>query len=153
MSYNASMKNRYKLFNIIFFIAWIILFLFEIIKICIYSSHRELYSDDYLLLSVSFEYLILFSLWFVFASMFEHKGKFRKTSIIFFSICSICSLGYINRKFQYFKLLFFPKGDYIPVFMDQFTTLFEVCWVGVFAIIFTTYFIILLCKKHFKKSS
>lgn len=147
------MKNRYKTIDIIFCIAWLFLVVFEVVKVCIWGSHRPLAASDIVILTGGGEQVLIFVLWLIFALKYETNGRFRKTTIIFFIICSAISIGYIYSKIHSFKLLFFPSEYYNPVFIDQFTTLFELCWVSLFAITFTTYFVILLCKKHFKELS
>lgn len=153
MSYNARMKNRYCMFNILFFVALTIRIIFEVIKICIWGSGRPLERLDYFEIVGAGEQLLFFVLWFAFANKYEKNGSFRKTTIVFFTFCSVVSLGNIYTKTQAFSRLFFPTEYYTPVPFDQFSTLFELCYVSIFALVFIAYFIILICKKHFKKSS
>lgn len=147
------MKNRYSKFNVLFFVVWAVRVIFEITKVCIWGFGRPLERLDYLEIAGGGEQLLLFAIWLIFALKYEKNGSFRKTTITFFVLCSITSLGYIYAKAQVFSRLFFPTEYYTPVPFDQFAVLFELCYISIFALAFTSYFIALIFKKHFKKSS
>lgn len=147
------MKNRYNIFNICFFIFWNILILFEIVKMCIWLSHRPFQQTDLSILIALLERVCVFSLWFVFVIKFEKQQKFRIPTIALFLVCSIILIGFIYAKAMGFSHLFFTTENYTPPFIDKFTSLFELCYMIIFAISFISYFITLLCKKHFKKLS
>ena len=146
------MKNRYKIFNLIFFITWIFIFLFVIIKMCVWASKRPFIRADYITLSMNCEQLIVFICWFVFSQIYEKNGRFRKTSLVFYIFWSICCLGIIRLKAIDFSRQFFATATYTPPFIDKFTSLFELCYVCLFSLLFISYFIFLLCKKHFLKN-
>ncbi len=149
------MKNAkfYKWFNISLFVFWLFLFVFEIVKVCIWGSHRQLVSSDYQLIAGGGEQVLLFGIWLIFSLLYETKGKFRKTTFTFYIIWSLLFCQLIYQKAEIFSRLFFATEYYTPVFIDKFTSLFELCYVCIFTVVFIGYFVFLLCKKHFKKLS
>lgn len=145
--------NRYQIFNIIILVLAIILSIVELVKIYIWSTHRHLEIGDFSLISGCFTWLILFVTWFIFATRFEHSGKFRKTSFSLL-VCSVfCAVIRIYQKAIAFKSLFFESEIYSPPFIDRFTSLFELILILVLAVLLVVYFVCCLIKKHFKRLS
>lgn len=144
--------NKYQLLNIIIFVAYTILFIFETCKVCYWGSHRELCQVDYVYIATSIEFFVCFLLLFIFSWYYEKENRFRKTSLIFFCICSIITPFRVAQKVSDFKQLFIATDYYTPVFVDKFTTLFELCYISIFVLLIFSYFIYLLKNKHFNKS-
>lgn len=145
--------NIVKKLNILIYILFSILCVFEISKIIYYSSHRPLASADIRYLLGTIEMLVLFTVFFVFAMQYAKSGKFRKTTFILLVICLVLSVLKINQVVNNFTQLFFSTEFYEPAFVDKFTSLFELCYLIAFDIIFIAFFIYLIKIKHFKKLS
>jgi len=146
------MKNRFKVFNIILFCAWVLLYVFELIKLCIWVSHRPLETTDISNIIVGgLERVLLFLVWFVFSIKYETNQKFKKTTIVFFSLCSLLCVGFIYSKAVTFSQLFLGNEYYTPPFIDKFTSLFELLYITIYSLCFISYFVVLICKKHFIK--
>ncbi len=144
--------NKIQIFNLVIFVAYFILFAFEIVKVCYYSSHRELWSADYDEIINSIIFLTFFVLCFIFSTLFLYKNKFRKTAFAFYCACSVLSVAKIIKNSITFSRLFFATESYTPLFIDKFTSLFELCFICLFAILFISYFVYLFKKDKFKKS-
>ncbi len=143
---------NFKILNIILFCLYTILFVFEITKVCIWVSHRPINNNDISEIGGAIECFLVFILWFIFSMLYECKGKFRKTSFAFFIVFSIFCFCIIYSKATRLPYLYFGNENYTPPFIDKFTSMFELCFICVFTLLFVSYFIFLLCKKHFKKS-
>lgn len=144
--------NKFQIINIVVFAIYCLLFICEIGKVCVWASHRELCEVDYVCLANSFEIFVIYMLLFIFSFIFEKNGKFRVTSIVFYSICSLIAPFRIAQKISDFKQLFFATEYYTPVFIDKFTTLFELCVISIFTLLLVSYFMYLIHKRHFKKA-
>ena len=145
--------NQIKIFNIVLFVAYILFSAFQLGKFGYYASHRELIQSDIAAIVGIVESLTIFIVWFIFAMIFNSKKKFRIVSLVMFAVCSVLVLAQIYSKIKSFGQLFFPTDDYTPPFIDKFTSLFELCFIIVFALSFIAYFVVLIKRKHFQKSS
>lgn len=145
--------NIVKKLNILIYILFSILCIFEIAKIIYYASHRPLVSADIRYLLGTIEMLVLFTVFFIFAMLYAKSGKFRKTTLILLVVCLLLSVLKINQVVNNFTQLFFATEFYKPVFVDKFTSLFELCYLLAFDLIFIAFFIYLIKVKHFKKLS
>lgn len=143
--------NVYQIFNIICLCMAIVLSSFEIIKIIIYSTHRPLTNLDYGNINGSLVLLAMFIAFFVFWFLYNRKTKFRKTTFTMLVICMAFVVVKVYSKVKSFSALYFPTDVYIPPFIDRFTSLFELCFVSLFAIYLIFVFVFTLKKKHFNK--
>jgi len=142
------MKNNkfYKISTSILFGLWILIFAFQLVKVGVWSSHRDLINQDYTYIAGIIEQMVLVIIWFTFAILYELKGKFRKTSFAFYLVGIFLAVGVI-----YSKVDLFNQFINTNLALDKFTTTFEMIYTITFAILFVTYFTYLLVKKHFKK--
>lgn len=142
------MKNNkfYKISTSILFGLWILIFAFQLVKVGVWSSHRDLINQDYRYIAGVIEQMILVIIWFTFTMLYELKGKFRKTSFAFYLVGIFLAVGVI-----YSKVDLFNQFVNTNLALDKFTTTFEMIYTITFAILFVTYFTYLLVKKHFKK--
>lgn len=147
-----SKLKKYQVLNVLFFVLYTFLFLFEITKVCIYASHRQLWAEDYRLIYNAIMYFALFLALFVLSLIYHKTSKCRIAVFIFHIIAVIICVGRIYRNAITFSQLFFPTIDYVPPFIDKFTSLFELIYILVFSIMFISYFVYLLRSKYFKKS-
>lgn len=144
--------NKYQIFNIVMLSAYTLLFLFEIIKFCIYSSHRELSFIDYRAIGSSVIFFLLILSLFVVGFIYNKVKKCRIVYFVFFAVMILLCIGKVFSTFNNFLILFFPTDTYSPPFIDKFTSLFEFCYMSVYATFLIVLFVIFVCKKHFKKT-
>ena len=141
--------NKSKFFRVAtisLFVAWLIIFIFQLVKVSIWSFHRELIRQDFTYIVGIIEQMILVVVWFVFTMLYEYKNKFRKTSFVFYLISLFLADGVV-----YSKVDLFNQFIHTDLFMDKFTTTFEMVYSIIFAIVFVLYFIYLMVKKHYKR--
>lgn len=146
-------SNIYQIFNIFCLCMAIVLSSFEIIKIIIYSTHRPLTNLDYGNINGSLVLLAIFITLFAFWSLYNRKAKFRKTTFAMLIICMVFVVVKVYSKIKSFSTLYFPTDVYIPPFIDKFTSLFELCFVSLFAIYLIFVFVFSLKRRHFKELS
>ena len=97
--------NIVKKLNILIYILFSILCIFEIAKIIYYASHRPLASADIRYLLGTIEMLVLFTVFFIFAMLYAKSGKFRKTTLILLVVCLLLSVLKINQVVLRFNFL------------------------------------------------
>ncbi|MBQ7288065.1 MAG: hypothetical protein IJW73_09925 [Candidatus Gastranaerophilales bacterium] len=145
--------NIVKKLNILIYTLFAFLCIFEIAKIVYYGTHRPLIKADWNYLAGTIEMFVLFTTFFVFTMIYIKSGKFRKTSFVLLIVCLILCVLKIGQVINNFNQLFFPTEYWQPPFVDKFTSLFELCYLLSFDIIFIGFFVYLLKIKYYKKSS
>lgn len=145
--------NIYQIFNIICLCMAVVLSSFEIVKIITYSTHRPLTNLDYSNINGSLVLIAMSIVLFVFWCLYNRKTKFRKTTFAMLIACMIFVVVKVYSKIKTFSVLYFPTDFYTPPFIDKFTSLFELCFVSLFAIYLIFVFVFTLRKKHFKRLS
>ena len=145
--------NIYQIFNIICLCMAVVLSVFEIVKIIIYSTHRPLTNLDYGNINGSLVLIAMSVALFVFWCLYNNKSRFRKTAFGMLIVCMVFVLVKVYSKIKTFSVLYFPTEVYTPPFIDKFTSLFELCFVSLFAIYLIFVFIFTLKKKHFRRLS
>ena len=147
------MSKKVKIFIIVLFVAYAVFTLFQIGKIIYYSGHRELTSIDYQEIIGTLLRFCFCLLWFIFAMHYHSKGKHRVLSIVCYSFCSLLFCLEIYSKIKLFNQLFIGTEYWTPPFIDKFTSLFELCYIIIFAVAFVSAFIYLLRRNYFSKLS
>jgi len=143
--------NKYQILNIVLFIFAVLMVCFELSKNIYYASVRPLSSADYRDIASLVEHLLLYCSLFIFWTIYNKTGKCRKLSFAFLLICVIVSFIKVYSETNTFLVLFFPTEIYNPVFIDKFTSLFELCYTSIFALSLLVSLFVLVKKKYFKK--
>lgn len=146
-------NNKVKIFNRVLYIFCVIFATFQVCKIFHYATHRTLDLIDYRELLFVVEHFVIYTIWFVFATLYCNKQKFRTFNIISYSFCSIMSALLIYTKAKSFRNLFFQDSWGMPSIVDKITSLTELILAVVIAVLFVSNLIYLFVKKYFKKSS